>query len=697
MNNVQRGVGRYRWVALSTILSIVLFCGDGVHDATGQGEVVMTQISTDTTRPHQVQAGAPTTFVIMLRNPGSSALSVNVSINSDLPGQQGWIAVLSVADSLFRPASRAFASRQLTLQGNQVVALVATVLAPVGLADGVQGRATVTAQSTMALETLDLTATVRNQPKVFLVAMDGCGGGNLYLDRRGNWDTGVAERLMPRARQFIAASAFFPNASGLLPSVTDPNHVAALTGSWPGTIGVPQVFQQYAGIDPETGNPIYLTVNKNLLRWGADGAAIQSIYDVLQNGRPPQVPNTDLYNIHFSGKESTGQFFNDGLGTVDMMGGGIVRPYYVSGPQPRVLGDPPSDANAATDRDGTNIVPPESAKLYQSAQVIALNQNPTWFPSDRWIMDASLRMLFAEDPDVFYINMGDCDDVQHYMGAADRPSEWIDPGTPDVLWDDSNVYNRYVNRDAVLDVIYEADFLFGRFLDAIETKQLTGKSVVVLLADHGQVTMTNAAPLNLGQILQNAGYTQADLEMIIAVGSLGYLYLTDPALSDEVEASLEGFTTVHPVTGATVNPFIVIDRAEMDSGIDSVIGQFGGDGIAGNRRGEMYSEWNIDYPVTGFSKVRWPDLWIFTRDRLELFRHINPLINGGVVHTPLMASHGTPESSWIPLALRGPGIRNGVYNEPVTLVDVAPTLYHLLDLPQPDHVDGQAIMSALLP
>jgi len=66
-------------------------------------------------------------------------------------------------------------------------------------------------------------------------------------------------------------------------------------------------------------------------------------------------------------------------------------------------------------------------------------------------------------------------------------------------------------------------------------------------------------------------------------------------------------------------------------------------------------------------------------------------VNGGL-------THATPfdHTQEVPLLLYGPGIRPGVYDEPVTLADLAPTLGAVLEFPF-ETADGHAQTQALLP
>ncbi|HSH04027.1 MAG TPA: alkaline phosphatase family protein [Anaerolineae bacterium] len=63
-------------------------------------------------------------------------------------------------------------------------------------------------------------------------------------------------------------------------------------------------------------------------------------------------------------------------------------------------------------------------------------------------------------------------------------------------------------------------------------------------------------------------------------------------------------------------------------------------------------------------------------------------------------THGTdqPADMLIPWFLAGPGIRtNQELTTPITLLDTAPTIAHLLDLPQPAEWEGQVVTAAFAP
>src|SRR5206468_1843669 len=151
--------------------------------------------------------------------------------------------------------------------------------------------------------------------------------------------------------------------------------------------------------------------------------------------------------------------------------------------------------------------------------------------------------------------------------------------------------------DPVLDVIHEADWDFGLIADTLGSRQALGGSFLVLLSDHGLTTARNDL-LDPGQILLDNGVTDADVERMSNRGDMGFIALTDPAKSARIESILESYEVFDPIQGAMTRPFIVINRDEMDAGVDNVEGPFARDGIAGNRLGELYSEWSIDVPAT---------------------------------------------------------------------------------------------------
>src|SRR5262245_22239658 len=238
------------------IRSIVLFAAAGLCLSLGPpaalADVTLGVVSTVPERPHFVAAGATTTFVVSARNTGLLPVTMTLKIQ----GSPSWQAGLSEVDALFRPAGAAADQLVVTVGALRTVRVLARLTAGGSLAEGAEGSAVVSAwRQSVFKDSLELHARLRNRPKIYYVAIDACGRRYLVLNRRGAPFDGTGERLMPRAWAFAAQSARLTQATSVLPAVTDPNHTAALTGSWAGTSGLYSVNFQYLGVDAE-GDPV---------------------------------------------------------------------------------------------------------------------------------------------------------------------------------------------------------------------------------------------------------------------------------------------------------------------------------------------------------------------------------------------------------------------------------------------------------
>lgn len=639
-------------------------------------------------RPHLVAAGTSTTFVVSTRSTSFGPVTATVRIETAAPGD--WHGLLFATDDLFRPVGDGSDRLTLTLGARQTVYLVAQLTSSPRLSDGAAGRAMVGAWlQDKPQDSLELTTRVRNRPKIYYVALDGCSAGYLSLSRKGAPFDGTGERLMPRAWSFASRAALMAKASGLLPSMTDPNHAAALTGSWPGTLGIFSVQRHYLGRDAD-GQPVKVQGSRGLLRWGPGGQPIQTLFEVTKAGAP------EAFTVLASGKSWLGSLYRGEGSGLDLVVGAADQPDYVPPPSRYRFGDPSSDDDPEQDREGTNAWPRAREKLF-SIMAQSGGNLPAADPDDRWIAEAVVRVLAAEDPDVVYTNLAQCDTAQHIFGSADRPEEWADPGTPDILWDDVNVFNRSANRDPVLDVVHEADQAFGLILDVLASRKALDRSLVILLSDHGQSTVMHSprSGLDVGEILQQAGIGETAVEELWVSGQSGAIALSDPAQRGRIEAILEAHEEFHPVREEWVKPFVVVNRDEMDSGFDAAAGQFAEDGVAGNRRGELYSEWCVDAPSTGVPRVRWPDLFLFTRDHFQNARLRSASVAPSKIGAIFNGRHGWRDSLDVMLMISGPGIRPGAYPSRARLIDIAPTLYRLLGATAPAHVDGRVLEEIL--
>ena len=489
---------------------------------------------------------------------------------------------------------------------------------------------------------------------------------------------------MPNTRTFLADAAYFPGGRGSLPAGTDMNMFGMFSGSWPGTAGIPYNGGFFKGWDATTGRPVSSIITRDELRYGSQGARALSIFDVVKSPSLGGDPNT--FTACISGKFHVDHMFREpSLSTyVDLLVDGVLKPDYLPEPQEYVLGDPVTDPDAATDRDGVRIYPLSEYK--KEPYGIGLAGEEYWLhPSDRWIASNALRMLAAEDPDVFAVHLGSVDKIHHAAGAANVPSEWYDPGTPDVPWDDISIYNRNANREPVIDVVYEADACVGLFLNALETRGLKEISNIVMNSDHGGMTYMNEQ-LNVAALIDAAGLGDA-VKRISTYAEIGTVFLNDLSQAGAIESVLENYSIYHPVLEQEVRPFVVITLEEMETGVDSVLGRFGRDG--GPSHGELYSEWLIEHPVDDNSKVMWPEMIIYSRYRYQL-------LNSTSLSKMAGGHSGLPTVPTL-LALKGPDFATGIFSaQDASLVDIVPTLYHVLGLTAPGNVDGRVLTEILL-
>lgn len=628
-------------------------------------------------RPHLVRAGSVTTFVAAVTNDTQSSRTVSLVTQSQTPG---WTVDLTPADRLFQATGTPATSMQVTVPAGGIQYVVVSLRPYAGMAEGMEGSAVVRAYiQQQAVDDLVVRGKITSRPNVYLVAIDGLNRKYLQLDRKGEEDPNHRNPLMPNLLRFCRDAAVLSKARSHLPSYTDPNHVSFLTGSWPGTSGVFAVKEFYCGQDAY-GNAITMGPSRAILRWGPSGERVLSIFDLAKD--PAMGGDPDACNALITGKPWLWGYFQEETKTVDILASGSRFPFYVDPPPSYVMGDPPSDSNASTDRDGVNVSPPEQFHALHDPFWGTLGERPSDHPDDRWIVESALKIIAAEDPQVFYIVAACVDIVGHHVGAADKPGLWQPGQSPDVLWEDLNAYTYRANREAMLDTVYEADVCFGVFVNALKVRGTYNNSVLACLSDHGMRVYSDQ-PLNYFGILTQAGIPREAVEMASCRGEVLLLYVSDPSYVAPVQQALRNYTVYHPVLQKEVHPFVVLNQQEMATGVDAVVGRVAAS--KGAKRSELYSEWYIDHPVEDNSKPRWPDLMGF------LCAGYQGVSNLG--EAPPVGGHGGigPVQDIVYL-IRGPGIRKGVYTaNPAFPVDLLPTLCRLLGWQAPANADGRVL------
>jgi hypothetical protein len=590
--------------------------------------------ATGRAQPHLVLPGGSTTWVARLFPYADGPRQVSLALGS-VPG---WITNLSQTTVPLDP-------------GGGPVEVQVTAQAPASAAPGSTATFPLVASTDQGEEiTVELAAQVTALPRIYIVAVDALNEAYLHLDRAGTGPGSDGDWLMPRFREHMARATTYANTYDSLPSSTDMNHVGILCGALTGTVGIPSVRYFYGGRDV-LGRVVRLEGSREMLRFGPTGERVVTLYEAVRSLDPL------VRGAFVSGKSWVNNLLEDGGRTVRISASGDRGPDYIERPPQYVLGDPPSDPDRDTD-------PPAKLSFGQRSIGEIIGSFPHVTPPDDYIMDAALRIIAHEDPEVMYVLLGSMDNAQHYMGNATSLDEWDDQGTAST-WDDVNLVNELATREEVLDVARDADHQVGRLLDFLEARGTLDTSFVVLAGDHGQVTHPPAA-VQLVTPLRRAGISPEELAFFSGT-SLAGVYDLDEETAQVVGEILEEWA-------------IVIDRQEMQSGVDLTTGKT----LA--LPGELLSEFWVEQDDSSEINYRWPALFAFMPDneqfiieRGQAFPAVSRMIGG----------HGGPAMQHVPLIMAGPGIPIGVVRyEHVRTHQIVPTLYQLLDIPAPASVDG---------
>jgi len=606
-------------------------------------------------RRHLVRPGSKTTYLLTVTNLAATEKTYRL------------FPVMAIPAPGFRLQ---FSQTELTLAAGRQTEVIASLEAPQAAAPGTSSDWSIVFTDAPSLSQITSSnvvnvarvgAQVTPYRKIVQLAIDGLPPDYLSLNAEATGPGSDGDWLMPSIRSLMASSTSFTNARVLLPSFTDANHANALTGSLTGTSGASSIIYYYVGED-EDETTAYRNGDAEILRYGHAGEPVLSLFDVAKTENP------GAWTAMVLGKNWVAPYFEKDVGGVDLVASGAKRPPYIAPPRSYVLGDPPSDSDAGLDP------PPNS-------------DSPEWgdfpglYPEDRWVFEAAKRIIQNEDPDAIYVQPAHADDVQHLMGSAFDPSDWNDRGTA-TKWDDVNLVNPQATREEILDVMRELDLLVGDLLAFLAERGTLDDTYFVLHSDHGFVTQAPAA-IDIRRLLEPAGFSLRDDYYAGGGGGFILIYDVDPSRAEEFEAVLERGPSITP--GRAANAWVVLNREEMRSGVDSYTGRVWG------VPGELYSEFFIDHGVVGSATPRWPSFFVFFDGP---WQSATMLIQRGDDHTiPLfVGSHGGFDSQRIPLIVRGPGVPRGqTVADDVLVADIAPTLYFLQGWSVPAHLDGKVL------
>jgi predicted AlkP superfamily pyrophosphatase or phosphodiesterase len=244
--------------------------------------------------------------------------------------------------------------------------------------------------------------------------------------------------------------------------------------------------------------------------------------------------------------------------------------------------------------------------------------------------------------DVLTLGLSSTDSVGHYFGPYSRELQ---------------------------DQILRLDRMLGDFLEFVDRTAGLHRTLVILTADHGVAPLPEysrelgdaAERLRLGEIYRGISEYLGDEfggENWFTSSSHGWIQV------DRAKATK---------LGVDAN-YIVHKAREYIETLDTVVAVFSHDDLLEDRKPQSQIE---ELLRRSFYAERLGDLYLL-HSPLSLWQ------------TGLVTNHQSPYDydRRVPLILRGPGIRPGVYAEPVAIVDIAPTLAHMLGLTAPNALEG---------
>jgi arylsulfatase A-like enzyme len=288
-----------------------------------------------------------------------------------------------------------------------------------------------------------------------------------------------------------------------------------------------------------------------------------------------------------------------------------------------------------------NIPPPQTHYLTVTAE------DGAFAYQDGFAARLAVRMVASLRPRALLLNLPAPDIAGHYFGGIADPKD-------------------------MAPILRGTDYAIGLVLDEYRKLGLIDKTLFVVLADHGMVTGKTRVP---GPTIKQAILKQQptnlfDLELHNTIGSI---WLHDPLQAPQLAATLarDRFTGVE---GAL---------AKVPDGS-------GGWKYAADPWTAAHLPANV---LKAYLDLADTEASVSGSDVILPYKENTTGLN---IKHGFHGMHGG--FSWgaqhIPMIFAGPGVRPGVSSFPAKLVDVAPTIEHLLGLKVPPGVDGVVLADA---
>ena len=555
-------------------------------------------------------------------------------------------------------------------------------------------------------------ANTKGPSPLVIIAIDALHPGYLDLDANGLKGGKDGNWLMPNLQKFFKEGGRISDARDHLPAATDPNHLNAVAGTNTGQTGV-----NFVGTLPtgwKSDKKIELSTPHLSMARDGKGRQVKTLMELWGKKWPKSktafVSGKGWIADEYDKDKKTG--YDPGIDII-VQGGKEPAGVPKATAYKHSFYDPPGDKDAKCD--------PESAmaKAFDDGIYKKDDKALNHFPPDKWVVDATLKVLEKDGPGLTWVLMAQVDDAQHALGCAWDPDEFEKRSPPyvppvgcknpaDPQWQYVSKRNRHVFRAPVLDTIRDADEQFGRLIAGIKKLPAYKDATVAVYSDHGHVTFLLQKDWKPSDkfgkstdavgILSKEGLLTKDEQewkgFSAVTGCSGGMLLWHPDKKDRAKVVVQAKTALlahkatNPETGKEECPWWVLDLKDMKDGLTGVAD-----------KGELYHDY---FAAGGKKEIIWPDLFLLAKNGWQLTIYDGVLGNIGVdIPVPLppvtvfLGGHGSTDTMGIVLGMTGPGIAKGKvikdpgYKQNYRLADMPVTLAARAGLTFPHTTVGQ--------
>jgi len=447
---------------------------------------------------------------------------------------------------------------------------------------------------------------------------------------------------------------------------TAPGHSTILSGRWPahtGIIrnlgGVQDPAAPLIGVNGPGASPTRFRGSAffDWLKAGDPGARALSISGKDRGAILPIGRAKEQVYWYYGGYFTTSRYYADSLPTWVRAFNGQRVPFRAAGTQWTLFlpeRDYPEPDSVAYENQGRDVVFPHRLPPDSGQAALTFIGTPT--------MD-SLTLAFALEgvralqlgsrgaTDLLAVSLSTTDYVGHAYGPDSR-----------------EIHDQVVRLDRYL----------GRFLEQLFVRYGRNNVLVVLTADHG-VTPFPERSRTMGhpgavRVIPDTIIQSVNAALDQRAGGGDWLQLESGMLlvADRPKLVAQGVNVDSVIADVTPRLRTLPGVARVDRPADLT---------AKDTADPVSRRWIHQVPPDG---------------GVELVMTLKPYSIWSYTNLPI-AMHGQPTEldAHVPLILRGPGIRRGVYSGRVNTVDIAPTLARLLDLTPAEPLDGRVLTEAL--